>query len=95
MRHGLRASHQSQGKIENANGVINGVLSCDCRLSLEDLLREKLPSDSTLVAWLIRFTAWSLTRFQVKSDGENCTCACFWESIDEPSVAGSQRKSNV
>ena len=39
VRHGPRASHQSQGKIENANRVINGV----CRamwLSLEDLLRE-------------------------------------------------------
>ena len=52
VRHGPRASHQSQGKIENANRVINGV----CRamwLSLEDLLREKLPSDSILFAWLI------------------------------------------
>ena len=41
VRHGPRASHQSQGKIENANRVINGV----CRamwLSLEDLLREKI-----------------------------------------------------
>ena len=47
VRHGPRAIHQSQGKIENANRVINGV----CRamwLSLEDLLREKQPSDSIL-----------------------------------------------
>ena len=68
VRHGPRASHQSQGKIENANRVINGV----CRamwLSLEDLLREKLPSDSILIAWLIRHAAWCLTRFQVKNDG--------------------------
>ena len=39
VRHGPRASHQSQGKIENANRVINGV----CRamwLSLENLLQE-------------------------------------------------------
>ena len=39
VRHGPRASHQSQGKIENSNRVINGV----CRamwLSLENLLRE-------------------------------------------------------
>ena len=37
VRHGPRASHQSQGKIENANRVINGV----CRamwLSLKNLL---------------------------------------------------------
>ena len=68
VRHGPRASHLSQGKIENANRVINGV----CRamwLSLEDLLREKLPSDSILLAWLIRHAAWCLTRFQVKNDG--------------------------
>ena len=39
VRHGPRASHQSQGKIENANRVIHGV----CRgmwFPLEDLLRE-------------------------------------------------------
>ena len=67
VRHGPRASHQSQGKIENANRVINGV----CRamwLSLDNLLQEKLPSDSILIAWLIRHAAWSLTRFQVKND---------------------------
>ena len=40
VRHGPRASHQSQGKIENAIRVINGV----CRamwLSLENFLQEK------------------------------------------------------
>ena len=61
-------SHQNQGKIENANRLFFGV----CRamwLSLENLLQEKLPSDSILVAWLIRDAAWSLTRFQVKNDG--------------------------
>ena len=88
VRHGPRASHQSQGKIENANRVINGV----CRamwLSLEDLLREeRLPSDSILTAWLIRHAAWCLTRFQVKNE------ACFRESVHEPSVA-VRRKSDV
>ena len=46
VRHGPGASHQSQVKNENANRVINGV----CRavwLSLENLLQEKLASDST------------------------------------------------
>ena len=68
MRHGPRASHQSQGKVENANRVINGV----CRamwLSLGNLPREKLSNDSILTAWLIRHAAWCLTRFQVKNDG--------------------------
>ena len=62
VRHGPRASHQSQGKIENANRVI-------CRamwLSLENFLQEKLPSDCILMAWLIRQAAWSLTRFHFK-----------------------------
>ena len=70
VRHGPRVSHQSQGKIENANRVINGA----CRamwLPLEDLQREKLPSDSILTAWLIRHAAWCLTRFQVKNDGHS------------------------
>ena len=68
VRHGPRASHRSQGKIENANRVVNGV----CRamwLSFEDLLREKLPSDSILIAWLIGHAAWCLTRFQAKNGG--------------------------
>ena len=93
VRHGPRASHQSQGKIENANRVINGV----CRamwLSIENLLQEKLPSDSILIAWLIRHAAWSLTRFQGEKRRENCICACFWESVHEPSVA-IRRKSDV
>ena len=76
VRHGPRASHQSQGRIENANRVINGV----CRamwLSLEDLLREKLPSDSILVAWLIRHEARCLTRFHVKNDGRTAFVCDF------------------
>ena len=76
VRHGSRASHQSQGKIEKANRVINGV----CRamwLSLENLLQEKLASDDILVAWLIRHAAWSLTRFQVKNDGRSAFVRVF------------------
>ena len=38
-------------------------------LSLENLLREKLSNDSTLLALLIRHAVWSLTKFQVKNDG--------------------------
>ena len=93
VRHGPRASHQSQGKIENANRVINGV----CRamwLSVENLLREKLPSDSILIAWLIRHAARCLTRFPVKKRRKNCVCACFLESVHEQSVA-TRRKSDV
>ena len=86
VRHGPRASHQSQGKIENANRVINGV----CRamwLSLEDLLREKLPSDSILIAWLIRHAGWCLTRFQVKNDGRTAFVRVFGKAYAKPSVA--------
>ena len=93
VRHGPRASHQSQGKIENANRVINGV----CRamlLSLENLLQEKLPSDRILTAWLIRHAAWCLTRFQVKNDGRTAFVRVFLESVHEPSVA-IRRKSDV
>ena len=75
VRHGPRASHQSQGKIENSNRVINGV----CRamwLSLENLSEEKLASDSILVAWL-RHVAWSLTTCQVKNDGRTAFVRVF------------------
>ena len=37
-------------------------------MSLENLLREKVSNDSILLAWLIRHTAWSLTKIQVKND---------------------------
>ena len=82
VRHGPRASHQSQSKIENVNGVINGV----CRsmwLSLEELLREKPPNDSILLAWLIRHAAWCLTRFQVKNDGRTSFVRVFGLSFGE------------
>ena len=84
VRHGPRASHQSQGKIENANRVINGV----CRamwLSLEDLLRENYQA-----------TARSMVLAEISSEKQrqNCVCACFWESVHEPSVAIG-RKSDV
>ena len=46
-------------------------------LSLEDHLREKLPSDSILLAWLIRHTAWCLTRFQVKNDRKTAFVRVF------------------
>ena len=93
VRHGPRGRHQSQGKIENANRMINGV----CRamwLSLENLLREKQPSDSILIAWLIRHAAWCSTRFQVKNDGRNAFVRVFWEIVHEPSVA-IRSKSDV
>ena len=90
VRHGPRASQQSQGKIENANRVINGV----CRamwLSLEDLLREKLPSDSILIAWLIRHAAWCLTRFQVKTTGELHLCV-FLGKRTRPKYCHSEKE---
>ena len=82
VRHGPRVSHQSPGKIENANRLINGV----CRsmwLSLENLLQEKLPSDSVLIAWLIRLAAWSLTRFQVKNDRRTAFVCVFLKAKKE------------
>ena len=40
-------------------------------------MREKLPSDSILLAWLIRHAAWCLTRFQVKNDGRTAFVRAF------------------
>ena len=79
VRHGPRASHQSQGKIENANRVINGV----CRA-----MRQHLDSvvDSTR----------SMVPDEISSEKrrKNFVCACFWESVHEPSVA-IRKKSDV
>ena len=94
VRHGPRASHQSQGKIENANRVIHGV----CRamwLSLEDLLREKLPSDSILIAWLIRHAAWCLTRVQVKDDGRTAFVRVFGKAYTSQVLPFGERESDV
>ncbi|CAK0840370.1 unnamed protein product, partial [Prorocentrum cordatum] len=68
VRHGPRGSHQSQGKIEGANRVINGVLRA-IWINMEEHMGEKVSTDSILIAWGVRHAAWSLTRFQVKSDG--------------------------
>ena len=90
VRDGPRASHQSQGKIENANRVINGV----CRaiwLSLENLLQEKLPSDSILIAWLIRHAAWNLTRFQVKNDGRTAFVRVFGKAYTSQALRFGER----
>ena len=46
-------------------------------LPLENRLQEKLPSDSILIAWLIRHAAWCLTRFQVKNDGKTAFVCVF------------------
>ena len=46
-------------------------------LSLECLLQEKLPSDSILIARLIRHAAWSLTRFQVQNEGRTAVVRVF------------------
>ena len=93
VRHGPRASHQSQGKIENANRVINGV----CRtmwLSLEDLLCGKTAKRQHPDG--VAESTRSVEPDEVSSEKrrENCICACFWESVHEPSVA-IRRKSDV
>ena len=40
-----------------------------CGYHLRIFCEKKLPSDSILLAWLIRHAAWCLTRIQVKDDG--------------------------
>ena len=62
VRHGPRTSHRSQSEIENVNQVT---------ITHENLLREKTSDDSIPLAWQIRHTAWSLTKFQAKNDGRN------------------------
>ena len=76
VRHGPRASHQSQGKIENANRVINGV----CRamwLSLEDLLREKTTKRQHLDSVVDSTRSMVLDEISSEKRRENCVCACF------------------
>ena len=76
VRHGPRASHQSQGKIENANRVINGV----CRamwLSLEDLLREKTTKRQHLDSVVDSTCSMVLDEISSEKRRENCVCACF------------------
>ena len=86
VRQGPRESHQSQG-------VINGV----CRavwLSKEKFLQSKVASDSILITWLIRHAAWSLTRFQVKSDERTAFVRVFWKAYSRQ-VLPMLRKSDV
>ena len=60
-------------------------------LSLEDLLREKLPSDSILLAWLIRHAAWCLTRFQVKNDGRTAFVRVFGKAYTSQVLPFAER----
>ena len=43
------------------------VVRCGCHSRI--CCKKKLPSDSILIAWLIRHATWSQTMFQVKSEG--------------------------
>ena len=61
VRHGPRASHQSQGKIENCESSDRWCLSCDVAVTRKSLAKRR-PSDSIQIAWLIRHA-------QVKNDG--------------------------
>ena len=93
VRHVPRASHQSQGKIENANRVINGV----CRamwLSLEDLLREKTTKRQHLDSVVDSTRRMVPDEIANEKRRENCVCACFGKSVHEPSVV-IRRKSDV
>ena len=86
VKHGPRASHQSQSKIENAKRMINGV----CRamwLSLENLLQEKTAKRQHTDS--VADSTRSVEPDDISSEKrrENCICACFWESVHEPSVA--------
>ena len=76
MRLDARGSQQSQGKIENANKVISGVARA-IWLALEEHLGENAASDSILLAWVVRHAAWSLTRYQVRSDGRTSHVRIF------------------
>ena len=86
MRHGPRASHQSQGKIENANRVINGV----CRamwLSLEISCKKKTGERQHLDNVVDSTRSMVLDEVPSEKRRENCNRPCFWEAIHEPSVA--------
>ena len=75
VRHGPRASHQSQGKIENANRVIHGF----CRamwLPLEDLQRENTKQQH-LDSVVDSTRSMVLVEISSEKRRENCVCTCF------------------
>ena len=83
VRHGPRASHQSLGKMENANRVIN----CVCRaVWLSSSAEKKLPSDGVLDSVIDSTRSMVPDEIPSEKRRENCVCACFWESVHEPSV---------
>ena len=81
VRHGPRASHQSQGKIENANRVNNGV----CRAMW--FLLEKTTKQQNLDS--VGDSTRSMVPDESSSEKrrENCVCARFCESVHEPNAA--------
>ena len=71
VRHGPRISHQSPSNVENVNQVTT---------THENLLREKPSNDSIPLAWPIRHTAWSLTKFPVKNDRRIALLRVLWKA---------------
>ena len=79
-----------RARLKNANRVIKGVCRAMC-LSLENLLHEKLASDSILITWLTRHAAWSLTRSRVKNDGRPAFVRVFGKAYTSPKCCHLER----
>ena len=93
VRHGPRASHQSQGKIENCGSSDQWCLSCDVVITWRSSAR-KTTKRQHLVSVVDSSRSMVPDKISSEKRRENCVCTCFWESVHEPSVA-IWRKSDV
>ena len=63
-----RESHASLGAGEQANQEISGQVRC-LKAQLEDRLKQHVPSDHMIMAWIVRHAGWLITRYAVRADG--------------------------
>ena len=60
---------QANGFIENANGIVKAQIRT-MKDALDTRLGEKIPPDSTVLAWLVQYAAVVWNRYAVSSDGK-------------------------
>ena len=63
-------SHQSIGAVERMNRELAGLLRTP-KAALEARIGAKVGLDHDLISWMIRHSAWLITRFRVRASGHN------------------------
>ena len=84
-------SHQSTGAVERVNREVAGLLRT-LKAALEARISGKVALDHDFIRWMIRHSAWLITRFRVRASGTLPASSSGSASTDERSWS-SERSS--